>query len=165
MKKNQKVIRVMNALRLAISHSMAENKFTTEYCCKNCYCYDCEDKCNDFMVSFYDHNRHHLVSNWLVNSSEPYPYAKSGTINSLAEWLDIDINHLMWDQEDELLHKVRYIRIGRRNFVETEDAYFYNQERGLEYDVYSGSKYLIAYPKRYISSWYSDPDVDKYYLR
>jgi len=164
MKKNEKRVRTMNALRLAISNSMSENNFTTEYC-NNCYCDECNEKCNDFMVSFYDHNHKHLVSNWLVNSNKPYPYAVSGTINNLAELLDIDIDHLMWEQEDDVLHKVRYIRIGRRTFVETEDGYFYNQERGLEYDVYSGAKYLIAYPKRYISSWYDDQEVDKYYLR
>lgn len=168
MKKNEKIVRIMNALRLAISHSMSENKFVYERCGYGCDG-DCE-RCgyytvNDFMVSFYDHEHNHLVSNWLSNSSDPYPYSVSGTINNLAEMLNIDIDHLTWQQADDLLHKVRYIRIGRRSFIETEDGYFYNQERGLEYDVFSGAKRSIAWPSRYINSWYSDPEVDDYYLR
>ena len=168
MKKNEKIVRIMNALRLAISHSMSENCFVYERCGDGCNG-DCECcgyyTVNDFMVSFYDSNHKYLVSNWLRNSGEPYPYSKSGTINSLSEVLNIDIDHLTWQQADDILHKVRYIRIGRRSFIETEDSYFYNQERGLEYDVFSGAKRSIAWPSYYISSWYSDPEVDDYYLR
>ena len=168
MKKNEKRARVMNALRLAISHSMSENGFVYERCGDGCDG-DCEHcgyyTVNDFMVSFYDNNHKHLVSNWLRNSSSPYPYAISGTINNLAESLDIDIDHLTWQKADDILHKMRYIRIGRRTFIENEDGYIYDRENGLEYDIYSGAKYSIAYPKRYITSWYSDPELDRYYLR
>ena len=88
------------------------------------------------MVSFYDADHKRLVGNWLNNSFQSYPFieANSTLIRELAWELDIDIEHLMWEKSDELLHRVRYIRIGLRDETyEKERNDFLIEEEGIEY--------------------------------
>jgi len=142
MKKMIKIKRTLNALAMALDESMKLHPmYTKEYCDNSSTpCSDCDDynKCciSKFMVSFLDAEHNLLVRNWLGNSWTDYCPAKTKLINEMADNLDIDIQHLMWEQADSLLPKVRYIRIGNINNIYTEDEYLFVVEKGTEYDVY-----------------------------
>ena len=155
MKRHEKWVHTAKMLRLAINDSMDKHPyFTKEYCMG--FCDDCE-RCtvSPFMVSFYDHDHKHLVSNWLANSFTAPTCAYSSLMEELSDYFDVDISHLMWNGADTLLHKVRYIRVGTRTVVKDEDGYLHTTEVGIEYDVHRGNAI-----RKYRSTWVSEyPDV------
>ena len=121
----------------------------------NCGCCSCCDTIN-FMVSFYDKDHKCISANWSANADVVYESANSGTINNAAEAADIMINHYMWGQADDLLHKVRFIKIGLRNDIETENGYFMCREKGWECEIFSG------FVEPYHETWMSGPpEIDE----
>lgn len=157
MNKREKRINAVRMLRAAINDSFSRHPmYDKEYCHDNCdKCANC--KVAPFIVSFYDHKHNYLVSNWLCNSYNVNSYSSSQLINDLSEYFDIDIAHLMWGGADELLHKIRYIRIGTRNdLLFDENGYSYTTETGIEYDVHGKNI------ERYYSKWYiGSPEIQE----
>ena len=123
--------------------------------CSECSKTECKCRISKFMLSFYDEHEL-IVSNWLANGGSYNP-ADSKIINKMAESLDVDIQHLMWDLADEFLHRIKYVRIGTRNLIEDENGFKYFIEKGIEYDIY-GKKM-----KRYRSKWYTEPTLNEQY--
>lgn len=153
MKKNDKRRFVIGTLSNFLKWVLAkhpEYKFAT--CQNGLNCGNC-DKCDtiNFMVSFYDKDHKCLSANWTANADIVYESANSGTINNAAEISDININHYMWGESDDLLHKTRYIKVGLRNDIETEDSYFMRREKGWELEVFSG------FVEPYHETWMSGP--------
>lgn len=97
---------------------------------------DTEKLMTEVMFSAYDFNHHHLVSNWTSNmfSSDNNWFESSGAVEKVMYAEDINLRHLLWDQE-EILPYIRFIRLGERSIVE-HDNYIIHKEVGYEYDIF-----------------------------
>ena len=97
---------------------------------------DTEKLMTEVMFSAYDFNHHHLVSIWTSNmfSSDNNWLESSGAVEKVMYAEDINLRHLLWDQE-ELLPHIRYIRLGERSVIEHDD-YVIHKEVGYEYNVF-----------------------------
>ena len=96
------------------------------------------------MVSVYDSRHRWLSSNWMYCSHDgdgPSQFMKSTKLFELCYKLSIDIPHYLWGNDD-LIDKIRYIRIVERYDIEHFNAptpYKIAQEKGWEYDVFGGN--------------------------
>ena len=154
MKKNQKRQFVIATVANFLKWVLAKHPAYTSATCPNGFNCNCCDECKtlNFMVSLYDKDHKHLASNWSGNADLVYDVANSGNINKAAEAAHIMINHYMWGQADDLLHKVRFIRIGLRSEIESpENGYYINRERGWECEVFTG------FVDPYHETWMSGP--------
>lgn len=151
MKKMEKETYVVTMMSEAIRD--AKNKFFDEYkeefnnkVTFSIYDSEDDDTLITLMLSSYDCNHKHLVSNWIYNAYDcTSNYMKSKKIEFLCDDLGLDIPHFMWGQEN-LINKIRYIQILERDEIEHLNApvpYIVAKERGYEYDLFRKKVYPI----------------------
>lgn len=146
MKKREKRIYVLNAIRDAIDDYFAKHPtYCSEYC-NNCTESTCMGGKRIFITVF-DKNHKRISGNYYNNCQFWWDPSSSKIINDIAYDLNIDINHFMWGSEDKYLHKVRYIKIGSRTDTTTADGEGITRESGREYDLF---QYTCKY---YNNSW------------
>lgn len=105
-----------------------------------------EDMVIPLMISSYNHEHKHLVSNWLYNAYDgASEFMKSKKLEYICDELEVDMPHFTWGKED-LIHKIRFIQILERDEMEHLNAprkYILCKERGYEYDLFKRKVYPI----------------------
>ena len=146
MKKLNKMVMVVRVIGAALDchyREKMEQKYKKDICFReynwsedNTDETDTEKLMTEVMFSAYDFNHHHLVSNWTSNmfSSDNNWFESSSAVEKVMYAEDLNLRHLLWDQE-ELLPHIRYIRFGERSVIEHDD-YVIHKEVGYEYNVF-----------------------------
>lgn len=137
------IVRVIGAALDVHFRGKMEEKYRKDICFRE-YNWDEEADENDseklmteVMFSAYDYSHKHLVSNWTCNmfsGVDNYYFESSSKVEKVMYCEDLNLRHLLWDQE-ELLPHIRYIRLGERSIVE-HDNYIIHKEVGYEYDIF-----------------------------
>ena len=147
MKKMEKSTYVIKMIAAAIED--AKVKFSSEIeepVFFNYYNTNEEDMVIPLMISSYNHEHKHLVSNWLCNAYDgASEFMKSKKLEYICDELEVDMPHFTWNQED-LIHKIRFIQILERDEMEHLNAprkYILCKERGYEYDLFKRKVYPI----------------------
>lgn len=156
MRKHKRYVRrnqVMCALRCLINAQMNAHNFKYELM-KDCELEDGNpDAVGEFMVSFYDKDHKLLVRNWLMNGNDhsfsctsdgSNEYFVSPEIEFLSTYYSIDIQHLMWQGQEKLLDKVRFIQCGLRNEFPALGLII---EEGVEVEPFNVKDGNLAYHK------------------
>lgn len=118
---------------------------------------------NPYMVTFYDKDHHRLVGNWIWSSGVLNHWTESVIIENVINESGINLPHFFWGEIDDLLTKVRYVRIGKRMYSCTADDEEMITESGLEYSIFEKEKGGYIKQKQYKASWYFDYRYDKRY--
>lgn len=137
------IVRVIGAALDVHFRGKMEEKYGKDICFRE-YNWDEEADENDseklmteVMFSAYDYSHKHLVSNWTCNmfsGVDNYWFESSSAVEKVMYAEDLNLRHLLWDQE-ELLPHIRYIRFGERSVIEHDD-YVIHKEVGYEYNVF-----------------------------
>lgn len=137
------IVRVIGAALDVHYRGKMEEKYRKDICFREYNWNSCDDETeseklmSEVMFSAYDFDHRHLVSNWTSNmfsGTDNYYFESSSAIEQIMYSEDINLRHLLWDQE-ELLPHIRYIRLGERSIVE-HDNYIIHKEVGYEYDIF-----------------------------
>lgn len=147
MKKLNKMVMVVRVIGVALDchyREKMEQKYKKDICFReynwsedNTDETDTEKLMTEVMFSAYDFNHHHLVSNWTSNmfsGADNYWFESSSAVEEVMYHEDINLRHLLWDQE-ELLQYIRFIRLGERSVIEHKDYVIY-KEVGYEYNIF-----------------------------
>lgn len=147
MKKTEKMTFIVKVIGTALDchyREKMEQKYNKEICfreynwsCDNTDETDTEKLMREVMFTAFDFNHNRMVSNWTANmfsGADNYYFESSSAVERIMYNEDINLRHLLWDQE-ELLPLIRYIRLGERSIVE-HDNYIIHKEVGYEYDVF-----------------------------
>lgn len=118
---------------------------------------------NPYMVSFYDKNHNRLTGNWIWSSNILNNWTDSRIVEDVINESNINLPHFFWGEIDDLLTKVRYVRIGKRMYSYTADDEEMITESGVEYSVFEREKGGYIKQKKYKTSWYFDYRYDKRY--
>lgn len=148
MKKMEKAMYVIRMMAAAIEDAKVKfSEIEEESVVFNDYDADEEDIIIPLMISSYNHNHRHLVSNWLYNAYDGGASTAmvSSRLESCCDKFLIDVPHFTWGQEN-LISKIRYVQILEREEMEHLDApvpYILCKERGYEYDLFGKKVYPI----------------------
>jgi hypothetical protein len=104
------------------------------------------------MIELLDKDSQSLSKNWLSNDGW-WISSASETINQFDT---VDIQHYCWNRADEILHKVRFVRIYWRNRTESAEGEFYNHETGRTYAIFDLTKGGEFKSTRYANTWHDD---------
>ena len=161
MKKNMKKYTIAKVIASLIEFTMSEYWFHE---------YEPDDDenadyvtSNPYMVTFYDKDHHRLVGNWIWSSNILNHWTDSRIIEDVINESNINLPHFFWGEIDDLLPKVRYVRIGKRVYSYTADDEEMITENGVEYSIFEKEKEGYIKQKQYKTSWYFDYRYDKRY--
>ncbi len=118
---------------------------------------------NPYMVTFYDKDHHRLVGNWIWSSNILNSWTDSIIIETIINETGINLPHFFWGEIDDLLTKVRYVRIGKRRYSHTADDEEMITENGNEFSIFEREKGGCIKQEKYKNSWYFDYHYDKRY--